>query len=299
MKFDEMSDNDLLLNTKKLVKEETTLTAKIIDHLAEIDRRRLYSDLEHESLFVYGVKELKYSEDQISRRINALRLTRKVPLAKDKIDKGTLSLTNANLLSGFFNDLELAADEQNRVVELVSNRSKNECKDILMEIKEEKGHTPRPRKPTVKIETSTTIRLSITLKKETMKKIEVIRGMYAHKKLSLEEVVDLMAENIISNKREELTPKRKGKKEGKGRYIPKEVKKEAMERAGYKCEQCGSTYALQYEHCLPYSIGGKSISSNIKILCRNCNLRNGIKTFGVKKMDKIKTEQLELGLHKR
>ena len=228
--------------------------------------------------------ELGYSEDQTYRRVNAMRLSRKVPEVKEKIDDGKLSLTNANLLSGFFNELDFQTTEQSEIIEKVSNKSKRECQNILMGIREDKGMASPPKKDIIKNESSNTVRLSVTISKETMKKIEQIKGIFAHQNLELGELIDLMAKSLIKEKREELIPQKKGKEEGKGRYIPKTIKHEAMKRAGYKCEMCGSSNALQYEHTIPYSVGGKSNSDGIKVLCRNCNLRAGIKFFGVEKM---------------
>ena len=284
MNLKKISDNLLLENIKELVKKELKITAEIITHLEEVDRRKLFSDLKYRSLFDYSVMELGYSEDQAYRRINAMRLSRKIPEVKEKIDCGELNLTNVNLLSGFFKELDLQATEKSSVIEKVSNKSKRECQNILMEIREDKGVPAPIKKCVVKNESTQTVRLSVSISKKTMEKIEQIKGMFAHQNLELGELIDLMAEALIDQKKEELVPQKKGKEEGKGRYIPKKVKHEAMKKAGYKCEKCGSSHALQYEHVIPYSVGGKSNIAGIKVLCRNCNLRAGIKFFGVEKM---------------
>ncbi|MCK5074542.1 MAG: hypothetical protein KAQ98_14015 [Bacteriovoracaceae bacterium] len=48
-----ISDTKLLSDIKNLVCKEHELTARIIDHLAEIEKRKLYSDLKYRSLFEY------------------------------------------------------------------------------------------------------------------------------------------------------------------------------------------------------------------------------------------------------
>jgi len=116
-----LSDKTILQNTKNLVMQEKKLSAKIIDHLQIIEQRKLYCDLKYKSLFDYAVKELAYSEDQAYRRISAMRLSRKVPAAKEKIDSGEMSLTNANLLSGFFKDVPLPAKEEKSAIPLKLN----------------------------------------------------------------------------------------------------------------------------------------------------------------------------------
>ena len=183
MNLKKMSDNLLLENIKELVKKESKITAEIITHLEEVDRRKLFSELKYKSLFDYSVMELGYSEDQAYRRVNAMRLSRKIPEVKKKIDDGELSLTNVNLLSGFFKELDLQTTEKSSVIEKVSNKSKRECQNILMGIREDKGMASPPKKDIVKNESSNTVRLSVTISKETMKKIEQIKGIFAHQNL--------------------------------------------------------------------------------------------------------------------
>ena len=284
MNLSNLTDSKLLLTTKKIVKEELQLTARIIDHLAEIERRKLYSDLKFRSLFDYCVRELGYSEDQAARRINALKLSRKVPMAKEKIDSGELSLTNANLISSFFNEVASSKLEQEKVLELTSKKSKRECQNILHELKREKGIAAGPKRTVIKNESSDTVRLNISISKKTMEKIEKIRGIHGHKNLPLEKIIDLMTDALLEKNEEKLTPKRAGKSKGKSRYISKEVRKEVLKKANGRCEICGSTYALEFDHKKPFALGGMSTSSNIRVLCKNCNLRSGIKIFGPQKM---------------
>lgn len=57
------------------------------------------------------------------------------------------------------------------------------------------------------------------------------------------------------------------------RVIPTEVKKVVWERDAGKCVMCGASDELHFDHDLPYSKGGTSISSdNVKILCARHNL---------------------------
>lgn len=57
------------------------------------------------------------------------------------------------------------------------------------------------------------------------------------------------------------------------RLIPSEVKKEVWKRDGGKCVLCGSTKNLHFDHDLPFSKGGTSLTAkNIRLLCAKCNL---------------------------
>lgn len=57
------------------------------------------------------------------------------------------------------------------------------------------------------------------------------------------------------------------------RLIPSEVKKEVWKRDGGKCVLCGETKNLHFDHDLPFSKGGTSLTArNIRLLCIGHNL---------------------------
>jgi hypothetical protein len=58
------------------------------------------------------------------------------------------------------------------------------------------------------------------------------------------------------------------------RLIPSEVKKEVWKRDGGRCVICGETKNLHFDHDLPFSKGGTSISAkNVRLLCMKHNLQ--------------------------
>lgn len=57
------------------------------------------------------------------------------------------------------------------------------------------------------------------------------------------------------------------------RLIPSEVKKEVWKRDEGKCVLCSSQKNLHFDHDLPFSKGGTSLTAkNIRLLCAKCNL---------------------------
>jgi hypothetical protein len=59
----------------------------------------------------------------------------------------------------------------------------------------------------------------------------------------------------------------------RSRIIPTLVKKAVWERDGGQCVICGATDELHFDHDIPYSKGGASITvDNVKILCARHNL---------------------------
>lgn len=64
----------------------------------------------------------------------------------------------------------------------------------------------------------------------------------------------------------------------RSRIIPSSVKKEVWARDGGKCVMCGSTDELHFDHDLPFSKGGTSITAaNVRILCARHNLKKSAK----------------------
>jgi len=60
------------------------------------------------------------------------------------------------------------------------------------------------------------------------------------------------------------------------RIIPSAVKLEVWKRDGGKCVICGSADELHFDHDLPYSLGGTSITAaNVQLLCARHNLSKG------------------------
>lgn len=62
------------------------------------------------------------------------------------------------------------------------------------------------------------------------------------------------------------------------RLIPSEVKREVWKRDQGKCVTCGETKNLHFDHDLPFSRGGTSLSAkNVRLLCMKHNLHKSDK----------------------
>lgn len=58
------------------------------------------------------------------------------------------------------------------------------------------------------------------------------------------------------------------------RLIPMDVKREVWERDDGQCQECGAEDHLHFDHIIPYSKGGTSLSAeNIQLLCARHNLQ--------------------------
>ena len=98
----ELPDYLLLVQAKQLTRHEQALQILVLDHLREIQARRLYLRRGYGSLFDYVVHELDYTAAAAWRRINAMRLCTQTHGARELLRDGALSLSNAAQLQHAF-----------------------------------------------------------------------------------------------------------------------------------------------------------------------------------------------------
>jgi 5-methylcytosine-specific restriction endonuclease McrA len=64
-----------------------------------------------------------------------------------------------------------------------------------------------------------------------------------------------------------------------------EIVRAVWRRAGSRCENCGSSFALEIDHKIPRAKGGSSKTENLRLACRSCNQRAAIEALGQLAMD--------------
>ena len=91
---------------KELSRIEHHLEVVVIDHLREIQKRRLYLRRGFSSLFDYAVRELGYSDAAAWRRIKAMRLCADVDGVRERLQSGLMTLNAAAQLQHAFDRQE-------------------------------------------------------------------------------------------------------------------------------------------------------------------------------------------------
>ena len=124
-----LSNDQLLLQTKNLVQKERQINILVLQHLQEIESRKLYLKRGFSSLFEYTVKELGYSESSAYRRIKAMKLCKELPETKLKMAKGELNLCTASKLQTVFEKQEKqiknkALKEQATITKILLDKNK-------------------------------------------------------------------------------------------------------------------------------------------------------------------------------
>jgi hypothetical protein len=177
------TDKALIANTVSLVKEERELLTKILHHLREIDRRRLYSSLQYKSLYHFTVKHLGYPEAQAYRRINAMKLLNELPELEEKISTGDISLTHLSLAQALFksekkvNNSELTHEQKLNVFDQIAKKSVREAEKITISL----SSAPTELKPDlIKAISADKVEFKFTAAASAKEKIEKLKGFLAH-----------------------------------------------------------------------------------------------------------------------
>ena len=125
-----ISDDELLSRVRALVSDECRATARLIEVLAELDRRKLYLAQGCTSLFAYCTQVLHLSEHAAYSRIEAARAARKFPAVLDALQDGALTVTAVGLLAPIMTDenhAQLIADSR--------HRSKRDVEHLVVKIR--------------------------------------------------------------------------------------------------------------------------------------------------------------------
>lgn len=272
MKLNHLTDSALLKDIQKLVSEERSLNGKILWHLKEIDRRKLFTELKCSSLFDYCVRYLKYSEGQASRRVAGARLLKDLPEIAEKLEAGSLNLTQLNQLSYFLRDENIRDPaEKLEILARIENKSTRETQRILEEHRQKVVER----------------NVFLVVKEQTKKNLDQIRDLKAHSCPDNDSLLNNMCE-VVKKIWDPTLIKRQGHGSTEARYIPRMVQAEVWRRDKGTCTKCGSTYALEFDHIKPYSMGGKSTVENLRLLCRACNQRQRVTFFSDKNAFQLK-----------
>jgi hypothetical protein len=58
--------------------------------------------------------------------------------------------------------------------------------------------------------------------------------------------------------------------------LPQEVRVEVWQRDGGRCVECAGQANLEFDHIIPFAMGGSNTARNLQLLCGDCNRRKGM-----------------------
>jgi hypothetical protein len=134
----QLSNDQLLAETKRLAAQERYATAALIRALIELDTRRLYLSAGYSSLFTYCTQALHLSEGGAYNRIEATRAACRIPQLLDGLEDGSMTLTTIRLLSP-----HLTEENYAHVLASARHKSKREVEQLVAAL------APTPAAPTM------------------------------------------------------------------------------------------------------------------------------------------------------
>jgi 5-methylcytosine-specific restriction endonuclease McrA len=314
MNLVQLSDRELHLETQTLVSQERQILTKILHHLREIERRRLFADFGCTSLFDYAVKMLGYSEGQAQRRIQAMRLMKEIPEIEKKIVDGSLNLSNIAQAQTAFNEMKRQSNNQpvtqSRKKEVLSNLENMSAREGQRQLLKMLPEAALPKEREREVGNDQT-EIKFLVDENLKNKLEEIRSLLGPKGVNMSnaELFSHMAEISLS----QLKGKAFGKKRAQetsppaesqssspstqslptptltskikspinSRYVPASLKHAVWRRDGGRCSQCKSRRNLNLDHIVPIAMRGTTKVENLRLLCFHCNQRAAIKEFGL------------------
>ena len=137
-----LSDSELLVQTEKAVLVERESTNLVLDHLREIQSRRLYARLGFSSMFEYCTQHLKYCNSGAQLRIDAMRLSLELPEIKESLEKGDLSISVIGSFQKFVRhekqkNKKYSREEKQELLKQVESKSRVEAEKVFAEISPE------------------------------------------------------------------------------------------------------------------------------------------------------------------
>src|SRR5688572_7182110 len=98
MTLSQLSDAELIANFQDLIIEEREKLVLQLEHITELDRRKLF--FHYDSLRSYLVSEHGLEEWRAERLIRTARILKRFPDLKSKLESGQLNLTLLEIASG-------------------------------------------------------------------------------------------------------------------------------------------------------------------------------------------------------
>lgn len=105
----DLDDDELLRRTERLAADARRADARLVEHLAELDRRDLTLKRGYGSLYEYALNRLRMSEGAAYRRIRAARAVRRSPALLEMLRDGRLTLHALVLLHPHLDEPDAAA----------------------------------------------------------------------------------------------------------------------------------------------------------------------------------------------
>jgi len=275
MQIKKLSDEALRTIVRSLAEEERRVTLKLLHHLREVERRRLYAEWGYSSLYGYVTTELKFSEGSAMRRIQAMRLLREMPEIEAKVETGALSLTVLSQVQPVIKNL--SPEKKQEVIAKLDHCSSRQADRVLAEI------APREAKESSRSVDGKSLQVTLILTPELQAKLKQLADQEGT--TGWADLLDRMADKLLKPKPTPATPP-PAPAVTATRHIPLPIRRFVRARdkhCTYRSPDgrvCASAYRLELEHLVPFAMGGTHDPSNLTLRCRAHNLLGATRAYG-------------------
>jgi hypothetical protein len=307
-----MSDREVVERLVELLREERRLTAAVLEHLGEVEGRRLYLPAACSSMHGYCTRVLGMSEDQAFKRIRAARAVRRFPVVGTAVAEGRVHLSGVVLLAPHLtedNAAELVAEASGKSkaeIEIllarrapradVPERLERVAEQTVLVVPEPAGNgvVPEPARGAAKVAplSAEKFALQLTIGEGTRNKFLRAQALLRHQVPSgdlaevLDHALDALLEKVEARKFGRVKKPRAAKASRSRRYVPREARRRAVERDGVRCSfvaddgrRCEETGFLELDHVVPVARGGDA-SDGVRVLCRSHNQHEAERILG-------------------
>jgi hypothetical protein len=302
-----LSDGELVAGLKSLVVEERRLSTAMLEHLGEVDARKLYLPAACSSMHRYCVVVLGMAEDVAFKRIRAARAARRFPAVFEAVAEGRLNVTAVVLIAPHLaeeNAAERVAEacgKSNAEIALVLARWAPKP-DVPPRLEREAEQpalvvdlNPPPPPPKAKVAPLAPERwkLEVTLSGETRDKLVRAQALMRHQNPSgdvaevIDRALDALLEKVAVTKLGKAKRPRAQKASGSARCVPRAVRRAVVARDGERCtfvsedgRRCDETGFLELDHVVPVARGGQATVDGIRVLCRSHNAFEARRVLG-------------------
>lgn len=272
-----MKNDELEASLKTHVTQERKLLHVILEHIKEIDRRQIYLERGYPSLYRYLLSECGYSGSAAMRRIEAVRFLRDVPELAQKIEDGSVNLSQIGEITRGIKEKEISgekvsAKQKSLLLDLVANKTTQETQRHVSQVFDLKLKEPE----TTRVQKDESVHLTITLTKAQYEKLMRARDESAHlrgRDSSWAGVIEVLCDQKLrkfSTTASETVRVNKTMTRKTRRQIFR--RDECCQYVDPKTgRKCASKYGLEVDHLQPRWAGGNHDPENLRLLCRSHN----------------------------
>ncbi len=315
MSLRNLSDSSVLAGLTRLVRQSRQITAALIAHILEVERRQLYRDMGCGSMREFLIRQLHFSEDAAERRLQAAHAVHRHPMLLERVADGRLHLTALLMIAP-----HLGEADASEILEAATHKTRSQIQALLLARKASSTSVPVQRDIALAAGEPAPARVQSDGEPERVRDEpaparvpQIESGRLAKIALrertceTLRRAHELLVGSVPFGDHDEVIhrglialierlEKRKFATTSKPRVthqastsprtIPAAIRRAVLARDGGRCTFVGPTghrcesRAVEFDHVVPIARGGTSTLANVRLLCRAHNQLEAERAFG-------------------